>query len=168
MKHTSLEHLLQHEIQDLFSAENQVLKVLPQMSKAATHVELKSALREHLQETKMHALRLHKIASKMDQSLDHHHCRGMEILIDETTALFGNDIDENVLDAALISVAQRIEHYEIAAYGSAWTLASRLGHHETAALLRETLDEEKRTDARLTEIAEAAVNEDAAVSSQTT
>lgn len=162
MKLNNLEDLLHHELEDLYSAEKQMLRALPRLSQAATHADLKAAFRAHQRQTEMHALRLHKIAAKMDRPLGVHHCKGMQRLLEETTDLINEETDHNVLDAALISAAQRIEHYEIAAYGTARALAARLGLQEAAALLEDTLAEEKRTDARLTGIAHDTVNEDAA------
>lgn len=162
MKLNNLADLFHHELADLYSAEKQMLKALPRMTRAASHAELKAAFRAHERQTEMHALRLHKIASKMDMALGHHRCKGMESLLEETADLMTEEADENVLDAALISAAQRIEHYEIAAYGSARALAAQLGLQEAAALLEDTLDEEKRSDARLTGLAQETVNEDAA------
>jgi ferritin-like metal-binding protein YciE len=163
MKLNTLKDLFQHELEDLYSAEQQMLRALPRLTQAATHDGLKAAFRAHLIETQMHALRLHKIAYKLDQPLEYRHCRGMESLIEDTVDLIREEADENVRDAALIGAAQRIEHYEIAAYGSATALASRLGLQEAAALLQDTLDEERITDARLTGIAETGVNGDAAI-----
>lgn len=161
MKLNNLEDLLHYELKDLYSAEMQMLKALPRMTRAASHADLKAAFRAHQRQTEMHALRLTKIAFKMDQYLGRHTCKGMESILEETSELIAEEADENVLDAALIGAAQRIEHYEIAAYGTAKALALRLGHHEAAALLQDTLDEEKRSDARLTGIAESRVNGDA-------
>ncbi len=163
MKLNNLEDLLHHELKDLYSAELQMLKALPRMTRAATHDDLKAAFRAHLRQTQMHALRLNKIALKMDQTLGRHTCKGMESLLEETADLIAEESDENVLDAALIAAAQRIEHYEIAAYRTACSLALRLGMQEAAALLQDTLDEERGTDRRLTHIAQHGVNEDAAV-----
>lgn len=163
MKLNNLHDLLHHELKDLYSAELQMLKALPRMTRAATRAELKAAFRAHLRQTQMHALRLNKIALKMDQTLGRHTCRGMESLLEETAELIAEEGDEHVLDAALIGAAQRIEHYEIASYRTARSLALRLGMQEAAALLEDTLEEEKGTDARLTDIAFHGVNDDAAV-----
>jgi ferritin-like metal-binding protein YciE len=163
MRLNTLKDLFHHELEDLYSAEQQVLRALPRMTLAASHDDLKAAFRAHLMETQMHALRLHKIACKLDHPLEYRLCRGMESLIEETVDLIREEADDNVRDAALIGAAQRIKHYEIAAYGCAASLASHLGLQEAAALLHDTLDEEKMTDARLTGIAESEVNEDAAV-----
>lgn len=168
MKLNNLEDLLHHELQDLYSAEKQMLKALPRMTRAASHGELKAAFRANLRQTELHALRLNKIAYKMDVHLGHHKCRGMEGLLDEAAEIIAEESDENVLDAALISAAQRIEHYQIAAYGTAMSLASKLGMQEAAALLEDTLHEEQKADARLTGIAVCTVNGDAlAVQSHT-
>lgn len=161
MKLNNLEDLLHHELQDLYSAEKQMLRALPRMTRAATHGELKAAFRAHLRQTEMHALRLNKIAWKMDVHLGHHKCRGMEGLLEETADIIMEEGDVDVLDAALISAAQRIEHYQIAAYGTARSLASRLGMQEAAALLEDSLNEEEGADARLSGIAQLRVNGDA-------
>lgn len=168
MKLNNLEDLLHHELQDLYSAEKQMLQALPRMTRAAFHDELKAAFRAHLRQTEVHALRLNKIADKMDMHLGHHTCKGMEGLLDETAEILNEEGDENVLDAALIGAAQRIEHYQIAAYGTAMSLASSLGMDEAAALLQDTLREEQGADARLSGIALCTVNGDAlAVQSHT-
>lgn len=168
MKLNHLEDLLQHELQDLYSAEKQMLTALPRMARAAFHDELKAAFRAHLRQTELHTLRLHKIAHKMDIHLGHHRCKGMEGLLDEAAEIINEEGDEQVLDAALISAAQRIEHYQIAAYGTARSLASRLGLLEAAALLEDSLHEEQGADARLSGIAHCTVNGDAlAVQSHT-
>lgn len=168
MKLNNLEDLLHHELQDLYSAERQMLKALPRMARAASHDELKAAFRAHVRQTELHALRLNKIADKMDMHLGHHRCKGMEGLLDEAAEILNEEGDENVLDAALISAAQRIEHYQIASYGTARALASRLGMQEAAALLEDSLHEEQGADARLSGIAHCTVNGDAlAVQSHT-
>lgn len=162
MKLKTLEDLLIHELKDLYSAENQLVKALPKMAKAADNEELKAAFEEHLEQTREHVERLKKISEELDQSLTGHKCVAMEGLIKEGSDLIGEDATNSVRDAGLIGAAQRIEHYEIAAYGTARTLAETLGHDTAADLLSETLEEEKETDEKLTTLAESTVNVEAA------
>jgi ferritin-like metal-binding protein YciE len=162
MKLNTLEDLLHHELKDLHSAETQLVKALPKMAKAATNPELQAAFEEHLDQTKTHVERLDQIAEQFGKKLTGHKCKAMEGLIGEGSELIAEDADDSVLDAALIGAAQRVEHYEISGYGTARALANRLGQHEIAELLGETLDEEKETDEKLTEIAESTVNAEAA------
>lgn len=166
MKLNTLEDLFQHELKDLYSAETQLLKALPEMAKAATHEDLKAAFEEHLEETKGHVERLDQIGEALELTLTGHKCQAMEGLVKEGAELISEDADGNVRDAGLIGAAQRVEHYEIAAYGTTRALAKCLGHEEAADLLSETLEEEKATDEKLTELAESAINADAAGASQ--
>ena len=163
MKLETLSDLFIHELKDLYSAETQLIKALPKMAKAATHPDLKAGFDEHLEQTKNHVVRLQKIADAHDCTLTGHKCKAMEGLIAEGSDLISEDAEEHVRDAGLIGSAQRVEHYEIAAYGTARALARILGYEDAVELLTETLDEEKATDQRLTEIAENAVNVEAAV-----
>ena len=162
MKLQTLEDLFLHELKDLYSAENQLVKALPKMAKAATNPELKAGFEEHLEQTKGHVERLTKIGKQLGKGLTGHTCKAMEGFVEEGAELIGEDAEESVRDAGLIGAAQRVEHYEIAGYGTARALATRLGHDDFAELLEETLNEEKETDAKLTELAESAVNSDAA------
>lgn len=162
MKLNTLEDLLHHELKDLYSAEKQLVKALPKMAKAATNEELKAGFEEHLEQTKGHVERLDQIAGQIGKKLTGHKCVAMEGLIEEGSELISEDADENVRDAALIGAAQRVEHYEMAGYGTAAALAEKLGLSDVAEVLAETLEEEKQTDAKLTEIAESAVNAEAA------
>jgi ferritin-like metal-binding protein YciE len=162
MKLNTLEALLHHELKDLYSAENQLLKALPKMAKAASNADLKAGFETHLEETKEHVNRLTQIGEALGKSLGGHKCKAMEGLIEEGADLIDEEANESVRDAGLIGAAQRVEHYEIAAYGTARTLAARLGMNEVAEMLQETLDEERATDEKLTELAESAVNEEAA------
>jgi len=164
MQLKSLEDLLQHELKDLYSAETQLVKALPKMAKAATNEQLRADIEEHLEQTKVHVTRLEEIAEQLDLTLRGHKCKAMESLIEEGSDLVSEDGEPSVLDAGIIGSAQRVEHYEIAAYGTAATLAQTLGHDEVAALLNETLAEEKETDKKLTELAESTVNVEAASS----
>jgi ferritin-like metal-binding protein YciE len=161
MKLKSLSDLLQHELKDLYSAENQLVKALPKMAKAAANDELKAGFEEHLEQTKGHVRRLDQIADILKIKLTGHKCKAMEGLVEEGADLISEDADDSVRDAGLIGAAQRVEHYEIAAYGTARTLATVLGHDDVADLLGETLDEEKETDQKLTDLAESTINVEA-------
>jgi ferritin-like metal-binding protein YciE len=161
MKLNTLEDLLHHELKDLYSAENQLVKALPKMAKAATNAELKSAFEEHLEQTKTHVERLKTIGEQLGKGLTGHKCKAMEGLVEEGADMIGEDAEDLVKDAGLIGSAQRVEHYEIAGYGTARALATKLGLDEVVDLLTETLDEEKETDVKLTEIAESAMAEEA-------
>ena len=162
MKLNSLEDLLHHELKDLYSAETQLVKALPKMAKAATHEDLKAGFEEHLEQTKEHVSRLEEIGKILDMSLGGHVCKAMKGLVEEGAELIGEDAESSVRDAGLIGAAQRVEHYEIAGYGTAKCLAETLGHDDVAEILDETLQEEKETDQRLTELAESAINVEAA------
>ncbi len=161
MKLNSLSDLLHHELKDLYSAENQLVKALPKMAKAASNEELKAGFEEHLEQTKGHVDRLEEIAEILKIKLTGHKCKAMEGLIEEGGELISEDADESVRDAGLIGAAQRVEHYEIAAYGTARTLAQHLGHEDVADLLEQTLEEEKETDEKLTDLAETTINAEA-------
>jgi ferritin-like metal-binding protein YciE len=153
MKLESLESLFVHEVKDLLSAEKQLVKALPKMAKGAANENLKAAFQEHLEQTRGHVERLEQIFEMLDKSARAEHCKAMEGLIEEGADLLEEEGDEVVKDAALIGAAQRVEHYEIAAYGTARTLAELLGLTKAAKLLQQTLDEEKETDERLTQLA---------------
>jgi ferritin-like metal-binding protein YciE len=157
----NLEDLFHHELKDLYSAEQQILKALPLMAEAAEHQELRRAFQEHEQVTRDQVRRLDMIADELGYDLKGHKCKGIEGIIDEGNQLMKAKADPDVLDAGLIGAAQRVEHYEIAGYGTARTFARRLGHDRAAQLLQQTLDEEGMTDERLTRIAEGMVNRDA-------
>jgi ferritin-like metal-binding protein YciE len=157
MQLKTLDDLLHHELKDLYSAENQLVKALPKMAKAADDKSLKAGFEEHLEETKGHVARLNDIATQLDITLTGHKCKAMEGLVEEGADLIGEDAESSVRDAGLIGAAQRVEHYEIAGYGTAATLAQTLGYDDVAALLQETLAEEKATDEKLTDLAESTV-----------
>jgi ferritin-like metal-binding protein YciE len=150
MKLASLDKLLEDQLKDLYSAENQLAKALPKMAKAASSEPLREAFQTHLEETKGQIERLDKIGKTLGIKLTGKKCAAMEGLIEEGKEVIDADGPENVIDAALIIAAQRVEHYEISGYGSARTLAEHLGHEEIAELLQETLDEESATDEKLT------------------
>jgi ferritin-like metal-binding protein YciE len=161
MKIESLQELFIDELKDLYSAENQIIKALPKMIKNANSDELRGAFEEHLEQTKGHVERLDQIFGELNASPKGKKCTGMEGLLEEGKELMAEDMEPEVLDAGLISAAQRVEHYEIAGYGTVRTYAELLGLDEAAKLLQETLDEEKETDRKLTSIAES-VNVEAA------
>jgi ferritin-like metal-binding protein YciE len=161
MKLESLEELFVHEIKDLLSAEKQLVKALPKMAKGANSAALQTAFKEHLEQTKGHVERLEKIFGILGKSPRAEHCKAMEGLVEEGADLLEEDGEPMVKDAALIGAAQRVEHYEIAAYGTTRTLAELLGYEEAAELLQATLDEEKETDETLTELAMSEINPEA-------
>jgi len=152
MKTNKLKHLYVEELKDLYSAENQLVKVLPQMAKAATSEDLRSGFEEHLEQTKEHVARLEKIFKALRESPKGKHCNGMEGLLKEGSELIEEDPEPEELDAGLISAAQRVEHYEMAGYGCVSTYAKLLGDDQAASLLKQTLEEEKETDKKLTQL----------------
>ena len=155
MELESLRELYVEELKDLYSAENQILKALPKMIKAASSPKLKAGFEEHLEQTRNQVQRLEKIFKELDESPRGKKCKGMEGLIEEGKELIQQDADAEVLDAGLIAAAQHVEHYEIAGYGCVRTYAELLGDKNAAMLLRETLDEEKTTDEKLTTLAKS-------------
>ena len=156
-----LEELLVDELKDLYSAENQIVKALPKMSKAAGSPELKRAFERHLEETRRQVERLDQIGGELDVKLTGKRCKGMTGLIDEGKELIEEDMEQDALDAGLIGAAQKVEHYEIAAYGTARTHAEMLGYTKVARLLQQTLNEEGATDKKLTQLAESIINVEA-------
>ena len=162
MKLKTLADLFQQELKELYSAETQLVKALPKMAKAATHEDLKAGFEEHLEETKGHVQRLEKIGRDLGFTLTGHKCKAMEGLVEEGSDMIHEDAGDTVRDAGLIGAAQRVEHYEMAGYGTARALATCLGHDEAAVLLSETLEEERAADEKLTELAESAINAEAA------
>ncbi|MBA3607905.1 MAG: ferritin-like domain-containing protein [Verrucomicrobiota bacterium] len=154
MELETLKDLYIHELKDLYSAENQIIKALPKMAKAASSPKLTDGFQKHLEETKEHAARLEKILKSHDETTRGPKCKGMEGLIKEGAEMIEEDADEDVRDAGLISAAQRVEHYEMAGYGCARTYANLLGDKDGARLLQKTLDEEGATDKKLTKLAE--------------
>jgi ferritin-like metal-binding protein YciE len=150
------------ELKDLYNAEQQILKALPKMIKAAEHAELKRAFETHLRQTETHAQRLEQICADLGVTPKGKKCVGMEGVIKEGSELISEKPDPDVLDAGLISAAQHVEHYEMAGYGSVRAWAEKLGHDRHAALLQQTLDEERRTDELLTQLADRTINADAA------
>ena len=156
-----LEELLVDELKDLYSAEKQLVQALPRMAKAASSTELRRAFERHTEETKKQVQRLEQIAGDLDIRLTGKKCKGMEGLIAEGKELMEEDFDDNALDAGLIGAAQKVEHYEIAGYGTARTHAEMLGYTKAARLLQQTLDEEGATDKKLTALAESIINVEA-------
>lgn len=166
MKTKGFQDLFEHELKDIYSAEKQLTKALPKMAKASTNEELRMAFENHLRETEGQIERLEKIFTQLNVSYSRvEKCKAMEGLIEEGKGLLEENLEPQVLDAALIAAAQRVEHYEIAAYGCARTFAARLGHADIAELLQESLDEEGNADEKLTEIAESVVNQEAEAAS---
>jgi ferritin-like metal-binding protein YciE len=154
---STLDELFVQELRDMYDAEKQLVKALPKMAKAAEHDELVNAIQEHLEQTKGHVERLEQVFSQLDTKARGKHCAGMAGIIEEGSDVM-NDAESPVLDAALVSAAQRVEHYEISAYGTLIAYARQLGHDDAAELLEETLNEEKETDRKLTELAEGTLN----------
>ncbi len=154
-KITNLRDVYIEQLKDLYSAETQLIKALPKMAKAATNPELAQGFEEHLEQTKEHAVRLEQIFETLEEKPTGKKCKAMEGLIKEGSETIEEDASDAAKDAMLIAAAQRVEHYEIAGYGSVKTYANLLGEEEAAKLLEETLQEEKDTDEKLTEAAEA-------------
>ena len=154
MKPNSLQELYIEQLQDLYDAEHQIIKALPKMIAEATSTDLKDALTEHLEVTKTQASRLEQIFESSGEKAKAEKCKGMQGVIQEGSDLIREIEDENVRDAAIIASAQRVEHYEMAGYGTARNYASLLEDDNAAQLLQETLDEEKEADAKLTALAE--------------
>jgi ferritin-like metal-binding protein YciE len=162
MQLDSFEDLIQHQVQDLFSAEQQFAEAMPELSEAATHPDLAAALETHLDVTHEQIERLRRIARALGVREQGDECAAARGLVEEAREVVETDGDAMVKDAALIAAAQRIEHYEIAGYGTLKALAKRIGNTEAARLADESLAEERGADLQLTEIAEDQVNKEAA------
>ena len=158
----NLNELLVHELKDLYDAEQRLTEALPQMAEAAHNPELKQAFLTHYQQTKTHVDRLEQVFSRLNQDADRETCPAMKGLIDEGSHMIKASGDPATLDAGLIGAAQKVEHYEIASYGTARNHAIRLGFRDVAATLQMTLDEEGDADKLLTQIAESSANPQAA------
>ena len=158
---TTLQDLFLDELRDAYHAEKQLLKALPKMAKAASSPELRRAFERHLEETKRQVERLDQIGEELEVKMTGKKCKGMEGLLAEGRELMEEDLEEDALDAGLIGAAQKVEHYEIAAYGTARTHAEMLGYRRIAKLLQQTLNEEGATDKKLTQLAESVVNYEA-------
>jgi ferritin-like metal-binding protein YciE len=154
-----LNDLLVDQLRDLYNAEGQLTKALPKMAKTATNPELKQAFQTHLAETQEQITRLEQVFEALGEKPKGKTCHAMKGLIEEAQEVISEDADDAVKDAALIAAAQRVEHYEIAGYGTVRTYAETLGHREAAKLLQKTLDEEGKTDKLLTQLAETCVNQ---------
>lgn len=163
----SLQDLYIEELKDIYSAENQLIKALPKMAAGANHNNLRKAFEEHLDVTREHVTRLETIFKDLGEKPTGKHCKGMEGLIEEGKEMLEEKADPDVRDAGLIGAAQRVEHYELAAYGTVRTIALQLGLTDHAELLQKTLDEEGETDRKLTELAETGVNKDALIGRRT-
>lgn len=157
----SLDDLLGMQLKDLYSAETQLVKALPKMAAAAKDGRLRQGLEKHLSETVNQVARLEQIGKAMDLKLSGHTCKAMEGLIAEGKETMSENATDEVMDAALIANSQRIEHYEIAGYGTAAHYAERLGHDEAASLLRQSLQEEQLTDTKLNDLAKNYLNQKA-------
>lgn len=158
MKLKSLQDLYMDELKDLYRAEQQILKALPKLTKAATSADLKNAFNTHFRQTEQHAQRIEEIFAEHDTKPKGKKCVGMEGVLEEGKELLQEKPEAEVLDAGLIGAAQRVEHYEMAAYGTARTHAQQLGYRHDVELLQKTLEEEKEADKKLTQIAESSVN----------
>ena len=153
MPNEGFKELYIDELKDLYNAENQLLKALPKMAKAASSEELRQGFEEHLEQTRGHVERLEEIFKSLDENPKGKKCMGMEGLVKEGSEMMEEDFEGALMDAALIGAAQRVEHYEIAAYGTVSEFARILGEDEHVSLLEETLQEEKDTDEKLTGLA---------------
>ena len=162
MQAEDLRDLYIDQLKDLYNAENQLIKALPRMAKAASNEGLKSAFQTHLEQTRVHAQRIEQIMTDMGEKPRGKKCKAMEGLVEEGKEALDEFEDPDVLDAALIAAAQRVEHYEIAGYGCVRTYAQLLGDEGAARLLQQTLDEEGDTDKLLTSLAESSINVEAA------
>lgn len=158
LEFNSLQELFEHQLKDLYDAELRIVEALPALVEKAHHPELKQALQHHLEETEVQVERLQEIFAKLGKDPERVKCAAMAGLISEGEEILDATGDDDVLDAALIAAAQRVEHYEIAAYGTARAFAQRLGNSYVAELLQQTLDEEAGADKTLTSIAESSVN----------
>jgi ferritin-like metal-binding protein YciE len=150
------------ELRDLYDAEKQITKALPKMIKAACEPNLKSTFEAHLEATQDHVQRLERVFEALEEKVRGKHCEGIAGILEEGQSIMSEPFDEAAMDACLIAAAQRVEHYEMAAYGTLIAWANAMGHEEAADLLKATLDEEKSANEKLTEIAEDGVNQQAA------
>ena len=157
----NLEELFEHQLQDLYSAEDQLTEALPKMAKKAKDAKLKQAIENHLEETKEHKIRLEEICEELDIDPKGETCKAMKGLIKEAEDFMDDADDDDVLNAGMIAEAQRVEHYEISGYGTAVRYAKELGHSEIAEKLKMTLDEEYNADKTLNDLAENRLNQKA-------
>jgi ferritin-like metal-binding protein YciE len=161
MKLETLHDLYLTELRNLYSAENLIVKALPKVIEKTTNPELRHTLENHLEQTRGHVTRLEEVFQMHGEEIKKLKCKGMQGVLDEGEEMLGFDAPPEVRDAAIISSCQRVEHYETAAYGSVRTYAEQMGHDRAAAILQQTLDEEKEADEKLTDIAEGRVNVEA-------
>jgi ferritin-like metal-binding protein YciE len=157
----TLEDLFIDELKDMYNAENQLTRALPKMAKKATSDELRNAIETHLEETQNQIERLEKVFQEIDQTAKGKTCQAMKGLIEEGTEIMEETAEDMVRDAGIISAAQKVEHYEIASYGTLITFAKNLGYDKAAELLEQTLEEEKKTDKLLTDLAVSSINQEA-------
>jgi ferritin-like metal-binding protein YciE len=162
MKLQTLNDALLHELRDIYSAEKQLIRALPKMAKGASNAELAAGFEQHLEETQEHVNRLEHIFKELDASSRVEKCKGMAGLIAEGSSLLEEEGEPATLDALLVTAAQRVEHYEIAAYGSAIAFADLLGLKKVSEVLKQTLAEEEATDKKLSMLAESTINPEAA------
>jgi len=163
---TKLDELLEDELKDIYSAETQLIKTLPKMAQVADSNDLRAAFEQHLEQTRRHVQRIEQICSDLKITPQGKNCAGMEGLIKEGEEILQSDAEAETKEAALIGAVQRMEHYEISAYGTARAHARQLGYLKAIELLSQTLEEEKETDKKLTKIAVNRVNVKAAMSSE--
>jgi len=163
MRLDSLKDLYLEQLKDLYSAENQLVDALPKMVKGAFSLDLKQAFQDHLRQTEEHVRRLEQIFNDLGERPKGQTCEGMKGLIREGEEMLDMKGENKVIDAGLIACAQRIEHYEIAAYGTVRTYAKTLGNTQHVTLLESTLKEESQTDEKLSKLAESHINEEALV-----
>ncbi|MGB7023579.1 MAG: ferritin-like domain-containing protein [Candidatus Acidiferrales bacterium] len=154
MKQNTLKELYVEELRDLYDGERQLIKALPKMAKNSNSSELRNGFVEHLQQTKEHAKRVEQILEGLGEAPKGKKCKGLRGIVAESAELLGDDFDGDLKDAALISAAQRVEHYEIAAHGTVHAFAELLGENEASSLLEQTLNEEKETDEKLTQLSQ--------------
>lgn len=166
MKLDTLKKLYVEELRDVYNAEQQLVKTLPKMAKGASSDELREALETHLEETKGHVERLEQIFEGLDESPKGKTCKAMKGLVEEGSEILDEKGEDSVLDAGIIAAAQKVEHYEIATYGTLRTWADLLNQEEAAGLLQETLDEEGEADQKLNDLAEEIVNPEALLESE--
>jgi ferritin-like metal-binding protein YciE len=158
----NLEDLLKEDLKDVLHAENQIVKALPKMIKKTSNAELKDAMATHLEETKGHVERVEQVMELLGMPVRGKTCKAMQGIIEEGKEVKEEDAEDDVMDAALIGAAQKVEHYEIATYGTLCTYAELLGLKEAKRLLGQNLEEEKMTDQKLTALAESVINLEAA------
>jgi ferritin-like metal-binding protein YciE len=154
----TLQELFMHELKDIYDAENRIVEALPKMAEAANSAELKNAFRQHLNETQTHITRLERVFRSLGEEPARETCDGIKGVLSEGSDAVSAKGDPAVHDAALIAAAQRVEHYEMAVYGTLRSFAEQLGHNEAATTFQQTLDEEEETDKKLTELAESRIN----------